>query len=80
MPLPTWNRILAMNPWVRKRLRDFLHHAVFISIQYGSEWPTSTVYQGKPYRTDLFMLEYYQMIRPNKSRKLAIANLKASLK
>jgi len=27
-PLPTWNRILAMNPWQRKALRDLLHQSI----------------------------------------------------
>jgi len=28
-PLPTWNRILAMHPWQRKTLRDWIHYGVW---------------------------------------------------
>ena len=69
IPLPTWNRILAMNRWQRKKLRDFLHHAVSISIQYGEDWPTLMEFQEKQRSTDWFMQEYLKMIRPSTSKK-----------
>lgn len=76
IPMPTWNRILQMHPWERKKLRDYIHHAVSTSYTYGTDWPTVTEFQGKRLSTELFMLEYFQMIRPNKSRKQLIASKK----
>lgn len=80
MPMPTWNRILAMQHFERMKLREYLHHAVWCSLTYGNDWPTMMDFRGKPYSTELFLLEYLQMIRPSKSRKLAIANLRAAMK
>lgn len=80
LPMPTWNRLLAMNKWQRMKLRHYIHHAVFMSITYGSDWPTVMEFQGRPYSTELWKLEFYQMIRPNTSRKSQIASLKEALK
>jgi len=80
VPMPTWNRILQMHPWQRMELRHLLHLFVSLSITYGTDWPTSTVYQEKQRSTDLLMLEYLQLIRPSKSRKSAIARLKGPSK
>ncbi len=80
IPMPTWNRILAMQHFQRMTLRHLLHHAVSLSITHGRDWGTWTVYQSKRLSTDLFTLMYFQTIRPNKSRKSAIAKLKAELK
>lgn len=27
-PLPTWNRLLSMNQWERKKLRDWIHESI----------------------------------------------------
>jgi hypothetical protein len=80
IPMPTWNRILAMQHFERAKLREYLHHAVWCSLTYGPDWPTRMDFRGKQYSTALFLQEYFQMIRPNKSRKLAIAKLRAGLK
>lgn len=80
VPMPTWNRILAMHHWQRMELRHLLHLFVSLSITYGNDWPTSTVYLAKRQSTDLLMLQYLQLIRPNKSRKSVIANLKGPSK
>lgn len=80
LPMPTWNRILAMQHFERMKLRDLIHTFVSLSATHGSDWPTSTDYQGKRQSTDLLKLEYLQTIRPNKSRKSAITKLKANLK
>ncbi len=80
IPMPTWNRILAMQHFERMKLRDLLHLFVSLSLTHGSDWPTSTDFQGKQRSTDLLKLEYLQAIRPNKSRKSVISKLKASLK
>lgn len=80
IPMPTWNRILAMQHFERMKLRDLIHQFVSLSLTHGSDWPTSTEFQGRPQSTDLLKLEYFNAIRPNKSRKLIIAKLKASQK
>ena len=80
LPMPTWNRILAMQHFQRMELRHLLHHAVLLSITHGRDWPTSTVYAGKQLSTDLFKQMYLQTIRPSKSRKSIIAKLKAASK
>lgn len=80
VPLPTWNRMLAMHHWERKKLRDLLHKFVSLSLAHGTDWPTVTDYQGKPCSTDLLIAEYFLMIRPNKSRKLDIAKKRAEWK
>lgn len=80
VPMPTWNRILAMHHFERKKLRDLVHKFVSLSITHGASWPTSTDFQGRQRSTDLLRLEYLQVIRPNKSRKSTIDSVKASLK
>ena len=80
LPMPTWNRILAMQHFERIKLREYLHHAVSMSITHGRDWPTSMVFRSKQYSTELFRLEYLQTIRPNTSRKSAIRKLKAGMK
>ena len=77
VPMPTWNRLLAMHPWERKKCRDLIHLFVSLSITHGPDWPTLTDYQGKQQSTDLLKMEYLQTIRPNKSRKSAISKAKA---
>lgn len=67
IPLPTWNRLLAMGHWQRKKLREMIHFAVSTSITYGTNWPTQITYQGKLCSTDSFMQDYLQTIRPKKS-------------
>ena len=80
IPMPTWNRILAMHHWERMKLRHLLHLFVSLSITHGSDWPTWTDFQGKRQLTELLLLDYLQTIRPNKSRKSAIVKLKARQK
>ena len=78
--LPTWNQLLGMNRWKRKKVRDLIHHAVFISIASGNDWPMQTVYQGKQRSTDSFITEYYQTIRPSKLSESAILKRSANEK
>lgn len=80
IPMPTWNRILAMQHFERMKLRHLIHAFVSHSITRGSDLQTSMAYQGRPRSMQLLTLEYLQVIRPNKSRKSDIAKLKASLK
>ena len=80
IPMPTWNRLLAMHPMARMECRHLIHQFVSLSFTHGRDWPTSTVYQGKPQSTDLLLLKYLQTIRPNKSWKSSIDKLKDELK
>lgn len=67
-PLPTWNRILAMHPWERKKLRDQIHRMTLLSTQYERPDQTLTVSPQKQSLMDLLKQEYLQMIRPTKSK------------
>jgi len=80
LPMPTWNRMLGMQSITRKRLRLLLHKFVSLSITHGTDWPTSTDFQGKRCSTELLKLEYLQLIRPSKSRKSVIAKKRAEWK
>ena len=33
IPLPTWNRLLAINYWQRKQIRDIIHTAVALALE-----------------------------------------------
>lgn len=65
--MPTWNRVLAMHPYERKKLRDMLHKIVADSVNGVDQ-------------TELEALEYLQCIRPNKTRKAEIKRIKDSMK
>ena len=78
--LPTWNRLLSMDKWQRKKTRDMVHHAIYLSIRYGGDWPIQMEYRGKLLSMDSFCAEYYKMIRPNSSGKSATAKKKQPIK
>lgn len=80
LPMPTWNRLLGMHERTRMVCREYLHHAVLLSLTYGNSWPTTMEFRGRRYSTELFELEYLQMIRPSSSRKSRIAKLRGELK
>ena len=80
VPLATWNRLLAMNQWERKKYRDWIHRAVSISIHSGTGWPTRTVSAEKLQSTGLSMQEYLRMIRPGTLKKSAIPRRKSGQK
>mgnify|MGYP006910771500 CR=1 FL=1 len=52
-PLPLWNRILAMHPWSRKKLRDLIHSFVQDTVA------------GKSISEDQ-LRQYDHLIRPKK--------------
>ena len=56
-PLPTWNRILAMHPMERKRMRDWIHIAV------------ANVVAGRKI-SELELMVYDALIRPKKVSKV----------
>ena len=69
--LPTWNQLLAMNHWQRKKVRDWIKTAVYMCITKQKDLRTVTDARLKPVLTDLSLQEYYGMIVPNSSKKLA---------
>lgn len=78
IPLPTWNRVLAMHHWERMDCRHLIHLFVSASIRYGSDWPTQMEWRGSMRSTDWLLAKYSQTIRPSKSSKSALAKAKAS--
>ena len=79
-PLPTWNRILAMNPWERKTLRHTLHQLVSMCIQGASDSVMRTVSAQKRLLMDSYLRGYYKMIRPTTSTPSRILKKKVRLK
>lgn len=76
IPLPTWNRILSMRLKERMRLKSYIHLFVSLSIRYGENWPTVTVFRGKHALTESLKLDYLMMIRPSSSAKSDIPKRK----
>lgn len=70
--LPTWNQLLAMHHFQRKKVRDCIKNAVFMCTQSVpvSQTPTELVLRLR--WTDLQKQEYYQMIQPNSLKKYHI--------
>jgi len=72
-PLPTWNRLLAMEPFKRKRLRNWIHASILQLSAIENASTIQTVYLLRQRWMELYGPEYYQMIRP---KKLDRSNLK----
>lgn len=75
LPLPTTNRLLAMNRWGRKKLRDLTDKLTSMLRVTGTEQQTRTMEVVAPSSSLMVSLvaEYLQMIRPKKlgtSKKL----------
>ena len=68
-PLVTWNRLLAMNQWERKKYRDWIHRAVSTLSHTDTALLTPMVSAQRLQSMGLSMREYYAMIRPSSSRK-----------
>jgi len=60
--LPTWNRILAINPWQRKKLRDLTDKLISISAKSATDSLTQTEPVQNTAQMALFLQEYYAMI------------------
>lgn len=78
VPLPTWNRLLAMHPWQRMKCRHLLHLFVLLSIRHGRDWPMWTEYQGRQHSTELLRQEYFETIRPSSSKASSTGRKKGS--
>ncbi len=70
--LPTWNQLLAMNRWERKKVRDWIKNAVYMCIHEGDVWPTQEALVLKLSSTDWSLQEYYQTITPNSLKNLRL--------
>ena len=68
-PLPTWNRLLAANPWQRRAIRKWIHHAAYLCFVDDTGLPTLMVSPSKLSLIASSLPEYLQMIRPKKSLK-----------
>ena len=75
-PLITWNRLLAMNKWDRKKYRDMIHDAVSISIREGFDSLTPIQSQERLALMGWSFPKYYQTIRPARLPKLHTARRK----
>ena len=67
--LPTWNALLAMNHWERKRMRDWIKEKVFMCIQSGDVSRTPMGLVVRLSLTDCEKQAYLSMIQPNSSKK-----------
>lgn len=85
--LPTWNCLLAADPWKRKRIREAIHEIVATSVgDFPFESPspatdagcvTLTASQRKLQLMHSFLQGYYRMIRPSTSPKSDSRSAKA---
>ena len=69
--LPTWNALLAMNQWERKRVRDWIKDVVSQCCREQSDSLMQTDAVIKLSLTDWQKAEYSRMIVPSSSRKSA---------
>lgn len=71
--MPTWNTLIAMNPWERKKVRDAIHgmvaNVVSTSITSAQDLRTQTVFRLKHSLTDFALSEYLQTITPKSLQK-----------
>ena len=67
VPLPSWNRVLSMHPYQRKKLRDLLHEMVELKSE-GEEVG------------ELCVREYMVMIRPSAKNKKALSAARSAAK
>jgi len=70
--LPTWNALLAMNKWQRKKVRDVIHRAILECIQSGNVSLIPTEFHAKLVWTELQKQEYSETITPRSSKKYRI--------
>ena len=70
--LPTWNQLLAMNPWERNKVAKWIKGQVSACIVSGAEWQTPTGSAVRLRLTDLCLQEYYQMIVPDTSKRFRL--------
>lgn len=69
IPMPSWNRLIAMHFWERKKCRDLIHAFVLHFCTPENESLTLITYQGKPRSMVWLQQAYLGTIRPSTSRK-----------
>lgn len=74
--LPTWNMLLAANPWQRKKVRDWIHAAMSTLRVIEGDSLTQTELVLKPVLTASSIESYCQMITPKSSTKSGTAKSK----
>lgn len=67
-PLPTWNRVLAMNHWQRKKLRDLTDGLVSYFVRTATDSLTRTDSAGNMFSIRSSLAAYSKMIRPGTSK------------
>ncbi len=77
--LPTWNSLLAMNHWERKKVRDWIKNAISKCIAEGSGLQTSMVSVLRLRLTDLSKQEYLKMIQPKAQKSYRLRKRNARL-
>lgn len=68
--LPTWNMLLAANPWQRKKIRDWIHAAILSCSADENDLSIQTELVLRPRLTESSIKAYCQMITPKSSAKL----------
>ena len=74
--LPTWNMLLAANPWQRKKVRDWIHAAMCTLEVSESDSLTPMELVLRPRLTASCIESYCRMITPKSSTKSVIAKSK----
>jgi hypothetical protein len=67
--LPTWNRLLGVNRWERKSIRDSIHRFTSMFIAYEKDSQTLMVSLPRHSLMDSYIEAYYGMITPSSSKK-----------
>ena len=76
--LPTWNRVLAMNHWQRKKLRDLTDKFVSMCIREGIDSLIAMERVSSTPKMQSLIVAYYEMIRPTSSQKALAKRKKRS--
>ena len=79
-PLPTWNRVLGVNRWKRKKIRDLVKDAVSILSQYDTDSLTPMESAEKLQLMGWSYAEYYEAIGRKTLPKLLTPKGKSGLK
>lgn len=74
--LPTWNMLLAANPWQRKKVRDWIHAAMCTLEVSESDSLTPTELVLRPVLMASSIESYCRMITPKSSTKSVTAKSK----
>jgi len=79
-PLPTWNRLLAMHHWQRKKLRDLLDRCASSFVQSSSDYAMPMVLRPSTSWIASCLPDYLRLIRPKSLKKSRIGKKKPKRK